>query len=153
MAYNVTFLKGTKQQYLALTVKNANTFYYLDDKELYLGTIKLSNGDEIAQLISRIEDLETASKAEYKTTEQWESNPDYVPQAGALLIYSNYQNSDGIIVPNIKIGDGITPIEQLPFLSSVFQANPKLEHSLTIGDYIFDGTQDVTIPTYKGALN
>lgn len=54
MAYNVKFLKGTAAQYTA-AVKDANTFYFTsDDNNLYLGSIKLSNGADLAAAIERI---------------------------------------------------------------------------------------------------
>lgn len=66
MAYNVKFLKGTKANYDAAT-KNADTFYYVDGKDLYLGSIKLSNAEEIAAAVesmgantSDISDIKTA---------------------------------------------------------------------------------------------
>lgn len=58
MAYNVKFLKGTAAQYAAIA-KDANTFYYVDDKDLYLGSIKLSNADDLAAAIVRIAANET----------------------------------------------------------------------------------------------
>lgn len=58
MAYNVKFLKGTAAQYKALANKDVNTFYYVD-QDLYLGTIKLSNAEEIAAAITRIAANET----------------------------------------------------------------------------------------------
>lgn len=59
MAYNVKFLKGTAAQYAALTVKDSNTFYYIDDKNLYLGSIKISNAEDLAAAITRIAANET----------------------------------------------------------------------------------------------
>lgn len=60
MAYNVKFLKGTAAQYNGLASnKDANTFYYVDDKDLYLGSIKLSNAEELAAAIVRIAANET----------------------------------------------------------------------------------------------
>ena len=66
MAYNVKFLKGTQANYEA-TTKNADTFYYVDGKDLYLGSIKLSNAAEIAAAVesisanaSDISDIKTA---------------------------------------------------------------------------------------------
>lgn len=66
MAYNVKFLKGTQANYDAAT-KNADTFYYVDGKDLYLGSIKLSNAAEIAAAVesisanaSDISDIKTA---------------------------------------------------------------------------------------------
>lgn len=54
MALNVKFLKGTLAQYTGLTTKDQNTFYYLDDSVVYLGTTKLSNATDIASAIARI---------------------------------------------------------------------------------------------------
>lgn len=59
MAYNVKFLKGTAAQYNGLASKDANTFYYVDDKDLYLGSIKLSNAEDLAAAIVRIAANET----------------------------------------------------------------------------------------------
>lgn len=59
MAYNVKFLKGTSAQYATLTTKDSNTFYYIDDKNLYLGSIKISNAEDLAAAITRIAANET----------------------------------------------------------------------------------------------
>lgn len=60
MAYNVKFLKGTAAQYNGLgSNKDANTFYYVDNKDLYLGSIKLSNAEDLAAAIVRIAANET----------------------------------------------------------------------------------------------
>ena len=60
MSYNVKFLKGTAAQYNGLkSNKDANTFYYVDDKDLYLGSIKLSNAEDLAAAIVRIAANET----------------------------------------------------------------------------------------------
>lgn len=59
MAYNVKFLKGTAAQYLAAT-KSADVFYYTtDDKQFYLGEIKLSNANDIVAAVARIAKNET----------------------------------------------------------------------------------------------
>ena len=62
MAYNVKFVQGSSAKYNAL-VQSAqvekNTFYYIDDANLYLGTIKLSDGPELAAAVERIVGLET----------------------------------------------------------------------------------------------
>ena len=55
MAFNVRFLKGTASGYAGLTTKNADTFYYTtDDNNLYLGSIKLSNGADLTAALARI---------------------------------------------------------------------------------------------------
>lgn len=58
MALNVKFLKGTNAEYTA-AVKDVNTFYYVDGKDLYLGTIKLSNAEDLKAAITRIAANET----------------------------------------------------------------------------------------------
>ena len=58
MAYNVKFLKGTSAQLEGIS-RDLNTFYYVDDKDLFLGNIKLSNGADLAAAILRIADNET----------------------------------------------------------------------------------------------
>lgn len=66
MSYNVKFLKGTAAGYAALT-KDANTFYHTtDDNNLYLGSIKLSNAQDLADAVARIaqneKDIEAIEK-------------------------------------------------------------------------------------------
>ena len=58
MAYNVKFLKGTKANFDALKTAGTidkNTFYYVDEKDLYLGNILLSSEKDVANAVSRIE--------------------------------------------------------------------------------------------------
>ena len=55
MAYNVKFLKGTQESFNQLGEnRDLNTFYYLDNANLYLGNIKLSSAAELADAISRL---------------------------------------------------------------------------------------------------
>ena len=53
MAINVKFLKGSAESYKNAT-KDANTFYYVADKDLYLGTHKLTNQAEISAAVADI---------------------------------------------------------------------------------------------------
>lgn len=55
MSYDVRFLKGTRVNYDNLPVKDANTFYYVDETDLYLGEILLSNAEEVAAAVQSIE--------------------------------------------------------------------------------------------------
>ena len=59
MSYNVKFLKGTAAQYNGLVSKDVNTFYYVDETDLYLGSIKLSNDADLNAAITRIAANET----------------------------------------------------------------------------------------------
>lgn len=55
MAYNVKFLQGSAAAYGALLQKDPNTFYYTtDDQELYIGSQRLTDADELSAAIARI---------------------------------------------------------------------------------------------------
>ncbi len=57
--------------------------------------------------------------AEYHTTEEWNQQRDYIPKAGALIIYSDKSTvtKDGVdyYQPSFKIGDGVSYLIDLPF--------------------------------------
>jgi hypothetical protein len=58
MALDVKYLRGSKKrydEYLKAGKIVATNFYYLDDEQLYLGTIKLSNQDDIKYAIKHLE--------------------------------------------------------------------------------------------------
>ena len=50
---NIKFLKGSQASFNSIT-KNADTFYYVDGKNLYLGDIKLSNTADVNAALDRI---------------------------------------------------------------------------------------------------
>lgn len=57
MAYNVKFLQGSQNSFDTLKAAgslNKNTFYYVEEKDLYLGDVKLSNDADIKDAVSRI---------------------------------------------------------------------------------------------------
>lgn len=66
------------------------------------------------------------------TTANWNNARGFIPLAGEIIIYTDYSSYekevDGrvktILVPNIKIGDGMAYVQDLPF------ANEKLRDTL-----------------------
>ena len=66
------------------------------------------------------------------TTANWNNARGFIPLAGEIIIYTDYSSYekevDGrvktILVPNIKIGDGMSYVQDLPF------ANEKLRDTL-----------------------
>lgn len=51
------------------------------------------------------------------TTQNWNMYPETLSTKDTIYVYSNYQiNSDLKYIPGIKIGDGVTPIVDLPFI-------------------------------------
>ena len=58
MALDVKYLRGSKkryEEYLRAGKIVSTNFYYLDERELYLGTIKLSNQEDIDNAIKSLE--------------------------------------------------------------------------------------------------
>lgn len=141
----VKFLKGTSQQYNAITPDEL-TFYYLTDlKRFYLGSEQLTNQNLYNQLLSavtelnaRIDSIDTGggggSGENYaflvmKTTAQWRSINPMTNQSydsdrslrNTFYVYSDrgpHYNVDGsqYSLPGIKIGDGLAYIKDLPFI-------------------------------------
>ena len=57
MALNVKFLKGTAakyNEYIEQSKIEATTFYYIDEKDLYLGLTKLSNAEDLVNAVAGI---------------------------------------------------------------------------------------------------
>lgn len=50
------------------------------------------------------------------TTEHWNSQLDFIPRFGAVVIYSDHAVVDGDYVPGIKVGDGSAYLIDLPFV-------------------------------------
>lgn len=76
------------------------------------------------------------------STANWASKSNYIPDNGVIILYND--------LPGVKIGDGTTTVDQLPFIT----AN-KVSHTLTFGNggvYTYDGSADVTVPVYTGTV-
>ncbi len=51
-----------------------------------------------------------------QTTAYWNAQTGYVPEAGDIIIYSDYKTVDGVDVPGIKVGSGNGYVQDLAFL-------------------------------------
>lgn len=100
------------------------------------------------------------------TEENWNKAINFIPKKGELIIYnaeSGNENDNARPFPRIKIGDGITNVISLPFIeagsiggmTAETLVAQKTAHTLTFGagqNYVFDGSQDVTVPVYTGTI-
>ena len=97
-------------------------------------------GDNVADLLRKIEALGPVTYStdgtmtsedkikldslgvRYGTTEYWNSQQDYVPSEGEIVVYSDYatREVDGVTVnvPGIKIGNGTNSIQDIVFANS-----------------------------------
>ena len=51
----------------------------------------------------------------YHTMEEWARIPDFISTKGTEYIYADYRTENGINIPRIKYGDGVTAVSKLPF--------------------------------------
>lgn len=81
-------------------------------------------------------------------------NSEHIAKLGEIIIILDYkQIENGINIPTYTIGDGITEVKNLIIAgdyTGTAEVAKKLEHSITIGEHVFDGTSDVSIPIYDG---
>ena len=81
-------------------------------------------------------------------------NSEYVAGLSEIIVILDYkQDENGVNVPSFTIGDGITQVRNLIIAGDYVgtaDVAKKLEHSITIGEHVFNGTEDVTIPIYDG---
>lgn len=47
------------------------------------------------------------------TTANWNNTPNFIPLKGEIIIYTDYYHGDR---PGIKIGDGVTRVQDLKFI-------------------------------------
>lgn len=91
---------------------------YLADESHPFSRLKVGDGTTPVIDLPFITNNNSMS-AQYHTTAEWNSRIDYIPDAGALIIYSDKSIiiKDGIAYyqPSFKIGDGVSYLIDLPF--------------------------------------
>ena len=55
----------------------------------------------------------------HDTTENWNNAVGFIPLKGEVIIYEDYTDLDGTVRPNVKVGDGTTYVQDLPFLAEI----------------------------------
>ena len=50
-----------------------------------------------------------------KTKEEWDAQPTLVSKKDTLYIYTDHRSVNDVLVPGIKVGDGVTTVVNLPF--------------------------------------
>lgn len=126
--------------------------------ELDTNKLKVGDGKTLYNDLPYINgvDVQTIKEqfSQKNTTAYWKEHKDYVPEDGCVIIYSDYKqiSQNGVMknIPSMKIGDGVTPVDELCFTNQAPAAS--LEHALKIGEIIFDGTKDVEVPVYSGEI-
>lgn len=78
------------------------------------------------------------------TSEYWRVNPQFVPLAGEIVVYTDYQILNGKFIPGVKIGDGQTSIVDLPFISNG-EGGGGAETLNALNEHIADDVRHVSV--------
>lgn len=54
--------------------------------------------------------------SKHDTTANWNAARGFIPFKGEIIVYEDYAVKDGVNIPNIKIGDGLAYVQDLPFV-------------------------------------
>ena len=92
------------------------------------------------------------------TTAEWEANPSFVPLDSEPIVYSDYRtiidtNGDSVVIPGLKIGDGVRTVAELPFIDAGFSPSSKdSELNLVYCDSSANTPEGVEFGNVVGAL-
>ena len=71
--------------------------------------------------------VNTRIKSKHDTTANWNAARGFIPLAGEIIIYDDYEtSSEGVNIPSFKVGDGQAYVQDLPFV------NDDLRHELRL---------------------
>jgi len=73
--------------------------------------------DDIQELIAYIQQ-ELQQIVISNTTEYWEEHPSIISKKNTFYVYTDYRAISGVNIPDIKLGDGTTPVVDLPFIDA-----------------------------------
>lgn len=79
------------------------------------------------------------SSIQMRTTEEWDSDPSFIGEAGVIYIYSDHVvTQDGQLISGFKIGDGATFLVDLPFTDAMLMQhiNDNVSH-ITEAERVF----------------
>lgn len=157
----VMFVRGTPSAYDNLRKKDANTLYYIAEKDaytgsLYLGDVLLCAGGSVPVRIGSLKDLKDVEISEdlsenslliYDGT-KWinESVEDVIGLMIDIFVGAS-QEEDGHsgLVPAPLAGQEDFFLKGDGTWAKIDALISKLEHTLTIGDKTFDGSEDISI--------
>lgn len=125
---------GAKPIYYNGAAINANT---LSEDNIYTLIYTGTNWEIIGDI--------TGKNIMIGTTEEWQEHSSYIAPEGTICIYSNrgtYKdtNNNTIIVPGIKISDGLAYVTSLPFVGDDVIAAVRLE----LNNHINDNVRHIT---------
>lgn len=71
--------------------------------------------------------FETRIQSKHDTTANWNAAQGFIPLAGEIIIYDDYEQVDGQNIPGIKIGTGNAYVQDLPFIVDAVEPGSTLD--------------------------
>lgn len=92
------------------------------------------------------------------TTAEWEAKTEFIPLEAEPVVYTDYKtildtNGSTIVIPGLKIGDGVTAIANLPFLDSGTNSGQNVGFDIVYCDKASNTPKDITFGNVTGALD
>lgn len=76
------------------------------------------NTDEVQAILDKV--VEGGATAQAKTTAEWNATTGFVPEAGEIIVYTDYQTvtegGETRYIPGLKIGSGNAYVQDLAFI-------------------------------------
>ena len=86
------------------------------------------------------------------TTAEWNANPLYMSEPNVIYVYTDYATSnDGVLIPGLKVGDGMAYVVDLPFIygsSKDFQ-----KHISNLGIHVADDDRELWDNKWSGYID
>ena len=104
----------------ALTYTASGDTVTLDGYEKPRETSAIKATDTINEAIGKLETAldDPSGKTYSDTSNGWATKPTLVSEKDATYVYTDFDTVDGVDIPAIKIGDGVTTVVMLPFASA-----------------------------------
>lgn len=163
----VIFIKGTPSAYRALAKKDPNTLYYITEKgsnfgSLYMGETLICSGSSPGPTSFSLKDLKDVVIQNIQSDSLLVfDGSSWVNKTIDEVFDKKFPNFIGAtedtsgkagLVPAPLVGQENFYLKGDGNWSKIEALVSKLEHSLTIGDKIFDGSENVNIEVYDGEI-
>ena len=86
------------------------------------------------------------------TTAGWNSNPLYISQPNVIYVYTDHTTlSNGVLVPGLKVGDGMAYVVDLPFIGG--SSGDLQQHISNLGIHVADDDRELWDNKWSGYID
>ena len=102
--------------------------------------------------------IKTRIQLKRQTTAYWDEHPDFVPLIAEPIVYMDYKtiidtSGETVVIPGLKLGDGVTAIKDLPFIDAGSSQAPAKEWDIVYCDSAANTPVGISFDNITGTLN